>query len=38
MRQKQALERIAMLLDELKRRGVPADLLQPIVKWLMEQK
>jgi hypothetical protein len=37
-RRKTTLDRIAMLLDELQRRGVPADLLQPLIKWLMEQR
>lgn len=33
-----ALDRIAMLLDELLRRGVPSDVLQPVIDWLMNQK
>lgn len=32
------LDRIAMLLDELKRRGVPPDVLEPVINWLMDQK
>ena len=32
------LERIAMLLDELRRRGVPEDVMKPIINWLMDQK
>ncbi len=27
-------DRIAMLLDELKRRGIPLHLLQPVIDWL----
>ena len=29
--------RIAMLLDELLRRGVPLKLLQPIIDWMDDQ-
>jgi hypothetical protein len=32
------LDRIAMLLDELRRRGVPQDVLQPVINWLMDQR
>ncbi len=30
-------QRVAMLLDELLRRGVPADLVQAIIDWMDEQ-
>ncbi len=32
------LERIAKLLDELRNRGVPPDVLEPVINWLMDQK
>ena len=32
------LDRIALRLDELKRRGVPPDVLDPVINWLMDQK
>lgn len=31
------LNRIATLLDELLHRGVPANVLQPVIDWLMDQ-
>lgn len=31
------LDRVAMLCDELLRRGVPAEAVQPIVDWIDEQ-
>lgn len=31
------LDRIAMLIDEMLRRGVPKDVVQPIIDWLKDQ-
>ena len=34
----QKLDRVAMLCDELLRRGVPRDAVQPVVDWLNQQR
>lgn len=34
---KVTLDRIAMLIDEMLRKGVPKDVVQPIINWLMDQ-
>lgn len=34
---KQTLDRIARLCDEMLRRGVPRDVVQHVVDWIMDQ-
>lgn len=31
------LDRIAILLDELRRRGAPIELLQPLIDWVVSR-
>jgi len=38
MTDKMTLDRVAMLLDELLRRGVPIEKVQPAIDWLADQK